>query len=385
MGRLNPFVATIALAMAAWVLILGGPVLAHDMPKSAVQVRVLAKAWRLHLRLPADRLEVAFVQAGLASAPKGDARLKLSPDAVTAYVTDRIKARSPDGAAWGVRVLGVTESKTPTDEWSIEVELTPPPGPPPSSVMLNYEVIVREIATHEAVVTLEQDWDRNILPQHPRLVGALRAETRSLQVQRADPPAWPAWISMVWLGARHILEGADHLLFLTTLILTAPLQAEGRRWRPVADGRRALGATFARVSAFTAGHSASLLAASLGWLPPSGRGIEALIALSVGVSALHALRPIFPRREAWVAGGFGLVHGMAFAGAISALSLTTGQIIAATLGFNLGIELVQIVLVCVLAPLFFAIRAKAIGDWVRWGLGGGALIASAIWLFTRLM
>ena len=49
--------------------------------------------------------------------------------------------------------------------------------------------------------------------------------------------------------------------------------------------------------------------------------IEVLIAVSILVSALHALRPIFPGREAWVAAFFGLIHGLAFATTLAELGL----------------------------------------------------------------
>ncbi|WP_158285916.1 MULTISPECIES: HupE/UreJ family protein [unclassified Caulobacter] len=380
----RPLKSWLAILAAGLALLTTGLAIAHPMAKSFVQIRVLDHAWRLHLRLPADRLEVAFLQAGLVPKPLGDGRPTLTAAGVAAYVQDRIHPRSPNGAAWGVQVLSVDEVPFPTDEWTVEVDLTPPPGPAPESLMLDYEVIVREIATHSAVLTLEQDWARNVLPHKPRLLGTLRAETRQIRIDRVQGSPWPAWTSMVVMGARHILEGADHLLFLITLILTAPLVAENGRWRPVGDARKALWATFARVSAFTVGHSISLLGAALGWLPPGGKIVEALIALSVGISALHALRPIFPRREAWIAGGFGLVHGLAFAETLSALQLSTGQLVAATLGFNLGIELVQLLIVAAVAPVVFVLRRRAAGVWTRWALGAGALVASMVWLYARL-
>ena len=118
---------------------------------------------------------------------------------------------------------------------------------------------------------------------------------------------------MFRLGARHIAEGTDHLLFLLALILPAPLVAAGGRWGGYAGGKTALRRIVKVVTAFTLGHSITLVFGALGWAPLPGAVVESAIALSILVSAVHALVPIFRGREVFIAGGFGLVHGLAFA------------------------------------------------------------------------
>ncbi len=104
------------------------------------------------------------------------------------------------------------------------------------------------------------------------------------------------------------------------------------------------------VTAFTIGHSITLIGgAFFGWALPS-RPVEVLIAISILVSAIHACRPLFPGREAWVAGGFGLVHGLAFATLIGRFGLEPLQKAQSILGFNLGIELVQLGVVLAILP-----------------------------------
>ncbi len=355
------------------------------MPKSFVRVRVFPDAWRLHLDLPGDRLKAAFVQAGLAPAsPDGQTPFTPSADAVARYVGERVSAKSDDGRPWRVRVVAVQPPSGKVDEWRADVALTPPAGPAPEAVRLHYEVIGREIATHSAIVSLDQDWARGLLPQSARLIGALRADDVDIRITRANGGLGGSLLGMVMLGARHILEGADHLAFLLVLLLSAPLVAEAGHWRPQPRARSVLGSAATRVSAFTVGHSFSLLAVSLGWLPASGQKIEVLIAVSVAVTAVHALRPIFPRREAWIAGGFGLIHGMAFATAIRDLSLSSGQVVAATLCFNLGIEIVQLAIVLAVTPLLLLWRRWR-WEWVvRSLLAAIALVFALIWIAQRL-
>ena len=77
---------------------------------------------------------------------------------------------------------------------------------------------------------------------------------------------------------------------------------------------------------------------TVGWVRLPGTLTELLIAVSVLVSAAHALRPIFPGRELYVAAGFGLIHGLAFSGTLAQLHLAPWQTALGLLGFNLGIE-----------------------------------------------
>jgi hypothetical protein len=73
---------------------------------------------------------------------------------------------------------------------------------------------------------------------------------------------------------------------------------------------------------------------ALGIVRVPERPIEVLIAASILVSAVHAFRPIFPGREAWIAAFFGLIHGLAFAATLDRLGLGRWEHLA----FNLGIE-----------------------------------------------
>ncbi len=371
--------------LACALALCGGRAQAHPMPKSLVELRVLESEWQLHLRLPAERLETAFVQAGLVPdpGPGSDARPRLEAAAVRAYVVERIAVTSEGGRVWRVAVDRISPPAGDGDEWRLEVRLKPPPGASMQRVQLDYQVIVREIAMHIVVASMVQDWSGGVLPDAPRLLGAMRAQQTRLDIDRAEEQGWRAWLGMVLLGARHILAGADHLAFLLTLLLTIPPRAAHGRWRPLTELRPAVRNTLWWISAFTLGHSVALLAASLDWLPPSGKWVEVLIAASVGISAIHALRPFYPSREAWVAAGFGLVHGLAFADTMRALSLSPGRLVSATLAFNLGIELVQLALVLLLVPLLVACRHRAWSTLLRKGIGIAAMGSALAWAVAQ--
>src|SRR5947209_2218343 len=168
--------------------------------------------------------------------------------------------------------------------------------------------------------------------------------------------------SIFRLGMRHISEGTDHLLFLLSLLLPAPLMLSGSRWAGFAGVRHSLLQILKVVTAFTVGHSITLALASLGMLRVPRRPIEVLIAVSILLSAIHALRPLFPGREAVIASFFGLIHGLAFATTLEQLGLSRWQRVGGILGFNLGIESMQLIVVAATMPsLLLLSRTRAYG------------------------
>jgi hypothetical protein len=191
--------------------------------------------------------------------------------------------------------------------------------------------------------------------------------------------------SMFRLGMRHIAEGADHLLFLLTLLLPAPLLARRGRWSGIAGLSESVLRIGFVVTAFTLGHSLTLALAGMGLVRVPGNPVEVLIAVSILVSALHALHPIFPGREAVIAGFFGLIHGLAFANVLDRLGLSGWERVTNLLGFNLGIEAVQLLVIAATLPsLLLLSRTRAYG-----GLRiGGALfagLAALAWIAERLL
>lgn len=168
------------------------------------------------------------------------------------------------------------------------------------------------------------------------------------------------------LGFSHILSGADHLLFVFGLLLLVG-GATSVLWL---GGWRLLLKT---VTAFTVGHSVTLSLAALGLaVLPSGP-IEVGIALSVLWLAIdlsrEGARPSLTRRFPWLlAGAFGLLHGMGFAGALHEVGLPAGDVPLALFSFNVGIEIGQLVFLGVVL-VAWAILARAIAGlpgWTRW-------------------
>ncbi|HTJ52690.1 MAG TPA: HupE/UreJ family protein [Cyclobacteriaceae bacterium] len=139
------------------------------------------------------------------------------------------------------------------------------------------------------------------------------------------------------------------------------------------------------ITVFTVGHSITLLAGALGWFYIPSQPIEILIAFSILMSAIHALRPIFPGREIYAAATFGLIHGLAFANTLTNLNLDAGQMVLSILGFNIGIELMQLFVVAMIVPWLILLCWSNSYKGVRIGGAVFAGIAAIAWMTERIL
>jgi hypothetical protein len=186
-------------------------------------------------------------------------------------------------------------------------------------------------------------------------------------------------------GVRHILGGLDHLLFLIALMLPTVVERRDSRWTARLDLRAALVQVAWIATAFTIAHSITLGLASFGVLRVPAPVIEPLIAATVLAAALNNLWTVVTTRLAFVAFGFGLIHGFGFAEVLAPLGLPTLELARALLAFNLGVEGGQLIVVA----LSFAVLAQA-RNWrgyPRWVLGGGSAVAAlfaSAWIIERV-
>lgn len=245
-----------------------------------------------------------------------------------------------------------------------------------------------------------------LVPRDPdiRIVAQTRNEQQSFYqldyVQAGGPvgpaprPWWPSFggwtggvgfASLFRLGMRHIAGGTDHLLFLLVLLLPAPLIACGSRWSGVASARHSLLRIFKIVTAFTIGHSITLAIAAWGLVRVPSRPIEVLIAVSILVSAIHALRPLLPGKEAGIAAFFGLIHGLAFAATLGELGLGRWERVGGIVAFNLGIETMQLLVVAVTMPSLVLLSRTRAYSFLRIGGALFAGLASVGWIAERLL
>jgi len=197
------------------------------------------------------------------------------------------------------------------------------------------------------------------------------------------PAPRTAWLTFVKEGMWHIWTGYDHFLFLLALLLPGVLRHGADGWEPVVAARPAFVNVLKVVTAFTVAHSITLSLAALGIVHLPARLVESAIAASVVLAALNNLVPFFAERGWLVAFGFGLLHGFGFANALGDLGLRHGDLAITLFGFNLGVELGQLLIVALFLPLALAVRHLLFYRHFVLRAGSVAIIAVAVTWFAE--
>ncbi len=163
-------------------------------------------------------------------------------------------------------------------------------------------------------------------------------------------------------------DGLDHILFVVALIL----------------GGGGIVALLKTITGFTVGHSITLALCALRVVQPPFRLVESLIALSIALVAWEAFRGKHPERRWKWSTAFGLIHGFGFGAALLELNLSGRSMAAALVGFNVGVELGQLVLIAVLVPLVtLAARNRAWPKFIQPALACLILLAGGYWFVQR--
>jgi hypothetical protein len=384
--------------MARWGAVLFGASLAqlasaHQQPTTLAVLNVASDRVELNLHLPLSELELAFGHKVTERPMETMETMAEWDQPLRDYVVSHIRPVGIDGRRWSVQPLDISLAKSeqaqsgPFQEVNVRLMLLPPPGESARHFRLLYDVIMHQVVTHKAVFSVRNDWASGRAGE--TRVGVVSVDTGTsriepLEIDLGEGSLWKGFLGTVRLGMQHIRDGLDHLLFLIVLLLPAMLTVRNGAWAQPSDAERSLVRLARIVSAFTLGHSATLAAGALHWFRLPQGPVEVLIAFSILVTAIHAIRPMFPGREAHIAAGFGLVHGLAFASAISDLHLPAGPLVLSIFGFNLGIELMQLFVIGLTIPWLILLSRTRVYGWVRVGGASLAAVASIGWMVNRI-
>lgn len=363
----------------------------HPIPNSVMLLDIKNKQVLCEIQMPLKELQLA-VPFDVTNNTEN--LLKNHREDLLEYILKHFHIEGSDKTIWNISVLGLKIDKAEQTATGVYKELivsyliTPKNNASNKQFTIFYDAISHQVVTHKTILSVRQDWDNGSFGEKNTEIGIISYDSDSKKVlpflvNIENGSNWKGFRSMVVLGMNHIAQGSDHLLFLLVLLLCAPLIANGKRWENNQKIKYSLIRILKITTAFTIGHSITLLIGTLGWLQPQPKIIEILIAISILITAIHAIRPIFPDKEIFVAAGFGLIHGLAFATVLCNLKLETSKTILSLLGFNIGIEIMQVFVIMIVMPWILILSKDKIYTYFRFFGAIFAAIASIAWILER--
>lgn len=245
---------------------------------------------------------------------------------------------------------------------------------------LRYDLIFAQDSLHRGLLKVDFGDDQTS--------ALLSPERPEAQISRADSSPLKVFGRYILEGVWHIWIGIDHIVFLLSLLVLAPLQSSRQRvvhWQAASQARPVVLDVLAVVTAFTLAHSITLGLTITGWLTPPADLVEPAIAISVVLAALNNLLGFSALKRWRLAFVFGLVHGFGFASVLIDLGLPASALLAALGGFNVGVELGQLAIVGVFLPVAWLLRHTRFYRWVVVAGGSAAIVVLGVfWTLERV-
>ncbi|AJQ92499.1 HupE/UreJ family protein [Gynuella sunshinyii] len=318
---------------------------AHDVLTSSIFFDFRSDMILAEMHVPLDQLHLAAPEFG------SKTQIDLDDDhqqAISKYLSQHIQLLSAPKKALPMKVDKLQQIQIDQQPF-LYIELKFPISDT-NTLVFKSDVILHQVVTHRTLVSVRSDFKTATFSDAPRLIGVLRYKHKDVLIDREQASIWQGFLAILSAGMHHIAEGNDHLLFLCCLLLPAPLARSGFRWTTAVPLGTCMGSIVKIVTAFTLAHSLTLALASTQLLKVPSRPVEILVAASILVSAIHAIRPVFGANATAVAAGFGLIHGLAFASEMAGRGFTGLDLIMSLAGFNIGIEIMQLLIVGALMP-----------------------------------
>ena len=350
---------TVLRVVAIYAVVTGSVLDAHPLSVSYLHVRVAADRIAATMRLPLDDMDLLLRLDRDLDSRVSDQEITAGTPALAKYLAERMVLRTDSDAR--VAVLDRTGRWADSGGFPfLEAVVSYPVPALPTTLSLQVRVLTDLYTDHRTLGDVEWGGRRDeFVFQHGNLFEAT-----------ATPAAW--WQSartFLQLGIEHILTGYDHLLFLVGLLVV------GRGWRHLV----------VIVTSFTVAHSLTLVVATLGWVIPPSRLIEALIALTIAYVGIENLiaRDVTGRWKLTFA--FGLIHGFGFASVLREMALPRATLVPSLLMFNVGVEAGQLFVVLMVWPLLHWIQRSPYSLWFMRALSVAITLCGLAWLAQRVM
>ncbi|MEE9396055.1 MAG: HupE/UreJ family protein [Methylococcales bacterium] len=243
-------------------------------------------------------------------------------------------------------------------------------------LLVDYRLFFDLDPTHRGLVNIQSQTDTEFLVFSP--------ENTKFDIKLNQSNQLGTIMQFFQEGVWHIWKGTDHILFLLCLLLPVVVRREQGRWVCVNNFREVNWQVAKIVTAFTFAHSITLSLAVLDIVALPSQFVEATIAFSVILAAANNIFPLFNEKAWQFAFIFGLIHGFGFASVLSELELSTTVLGSSIFGFNLGVEVGQLVIVALFLPLAYSVRSYKFYQHVVLRFGSQLIMAiAAVWFTQR--
>ena len=254
----------------------------------------------------------------------------------------------------------------------------------PEALTFEYSVLFDEDPEHRGFLLVEHNWATGTFANENRVSLVFAPDSRHQVFDLTSSGRLRGFMALVHLGAEHMVLGLDHVFFLMALLLPVALRREERVWHAIETPRPVIWNVLTIVTAFAAAHAVALLLAALGLLRLPEALVETVIAASTTLAALNLLFPLFRGRIWWIVFGLSLFHGMGFAGALMGLGAVDDHLGLSVLGFNIGIEIGQLLIVAFMVPPLYAVRHLELYRNVVLKVAAvGLILVSGVWVIER--
>ncbi len=272
----------------------------------------------------------------------------------------------------------------------------------PKALDIRYEVLFEADPDHQGMIVIAEHWKAGVVNNEAMvsLIFNNGDEPKTLAI--AEGSIMQGFTMMIKSGIHHIWIGLDHILFLLALILpsvmkrmfvedkslevnanTGWLSKILHSWKPVESFKPAFIYVVKIITFFTIAHTITLSLAALDVFTLSSRIVESIIALSIALAAFHNIYPLFKGRDWMIAFIFGLFHGFGFASVLGDVGVGQNFMTLTLFGFNLGVEIGQLAIICLIFPVLYLIRKQKIYPGLL--IGGSVLLIfiSLYWFIER--
>lgn len=263
--------------------------------------------------------------------------------------------------------------------------------PLPDTMDVTYNIAFKEAPNHRGFLTMEYNWKAGVINNESNISLYFTPSSPSDTLDLTKVSIWKGFVAMIKQGIWHIWIGTDHIFFLIALILPAVVWRRKEQnlspvksWKPVDKFKPAFYYILKIVTFFTIAHTITLSLAALQIITLPGWIVESIIAFSIGLAAFHNIKPIFKGKDWLIAFVFGLFHGFGFASVLGDIGLTNEFLTYSLLGFNIGVEIGQLVIIAAIFPILYLIRKRKSYPKIIIGVSIFLIIASIYWVIERV-